>query len=317
MTMNDKSYTTSITVKASPEAVFAAINNVRGWWSEDIEGNTAVLGDVWYYHARDLHRCTLKVIESMPGKRVAWRVLDNHFSFIADKTEWIGTTIAFDIEAVGEGARLTFTHHGLLPDHECYDVCHDAWGTYIRGSLKSLITSGKGYPNTGAEITAEDPAALMQDAKMAKDSFTTAFTVDQSPEAAFAAIIDPRAWWSGEFEGGTSKLGDVFSYRYQEFHYSKQVVTELVPNKRVAWQVVEGTLSFVEDKTEWVGTTIMFDIADRGGKTEVVFTHQGIAPSVECYDTCSDAWTSLIQGSLRQLIASGRTELIELAAPAA
>ncbi|WP_439602464.1 SRPBCC family protein [Devosia sp.] len=315
--MTDKSYTTSITVKQSPAAVFAAINNVRGWWSEDVQGSTAALGDVWYYEARDLHRSTLKVIESLPGSRVAWRVLDNHFSFVADKTEWIGTTIAFDIEPVGEGARLTFTHLGLLPDHECYDVCHDAWGTYIRGSLKALITSGKGYPNAGAEITAEDPATLIEDTRMTNDSFTTSFTVDQSPEAAFAAIIDPRAWWSGEFEGGTRKLGDVFSYRYQEFHYSRQVVTELVPGKRVAWQVVEGMLSFVEDKTEWVGTTITFDIGRKDGKTEVVFTHEGIAPAVECYDTCSDAWTSLIRGSLKQLIESGKTELIELAAPAA
>lgn len=315
--MQDKNYTTAITVNAPPEAVFAAINNVRGWWSEDVEGNTAMLGDVWFYHATDLHRCTLKVVEWIPGQRVAWRVLDNHFSFVADKTEWIGTTITFDIEPVGAGARLTFTHVGLLPDHECYDVCHDAWGTYIRGSLKSLITSGRGAPNTGAEITAAAPASIKEPIMSSKDSFTTSFTVEESPEAAFAAIIDPRAWWSGEFEGSTNKLGDVFSYRYQEFHYSKQVVTELVPNRRVAWQVVEGMLSFVEDKTEWVGTTITFDIGTRDGKTEVVFTHHGIAPAVECYDTCSDAWTSLIQGSLRQLIQSGKTELIELAAPAA
>lgn len=316
--MTDNNYTTSITVKESPEAVFAAINNVRGWWSEDVEGNTGALGDVWYYHARDLHRCTLKVIESVAGKRVAWRVLDNHFSFTTDKSEWIGTTIAFDIEPVGEGARLTFTHIGLVPDYECYDVCHDAWGTYIRGSLKNLITSGSGQPNVGADLTAEEPKLPNQgDHAMSQPSFTTSFTVDQSPEAAFAAIIDPRAWWSGEFEGGTSKLGDVFSYRYQDFHYSKQVVTDLVPNRRVAWQVVEGTLNFVEDKTEWVGTTIIFDIGMKGGKTEVVFTHVGLKPAVECYDTCTDAWTSLIQGSLKQLIQSGKTELIELAAPAA
>ena len=254
----------------------------------------------------------------IPDQRVAWRVLDNHFSFTADKAEWIGTTIAFDIEPVGAGARLTFTHVGLVPDYECYDVCHDAWGTYVRGSLKNLITSGNGQPNVGAALTAAEPTLANHGEKAMNDtSFTTSFTVDQSPEAAFAAIIDPRSWWSGEFEGNTRELGDVFSYRYQEFHYSRQVVTELVPGTRVAWQVVEGMLSFVEDKTEWVGTTITFDIGRKDGKTEVVFTHEGIAPAVECYDTCSDAWTSLIRGSLKQLIESGKTELIELAAPAA
>lgn len=308
--MTDKSYTTSFTVNESPEAVFAAINNVRGWWSEDIEGRTEGAGDVWYYSARDLHRCTLKVIESVPGKRVAWRVLDNVFSFTADKAEWIGTTIVFDIERIGTQTKVGFTHVGLVPDYECYDVCHDAWGTYINGSLRSLIATGKGMPNAGAELTAPEPPA-------SGPSFTTSFTVAQSPEAVFAAIVNPRAWWSGEHSGIADRVGDVFTYRYKQFHYSKQQVTELVPGKRVAWRVIEGMLAFVEDKTEWTGTTITFDIARKGDRTELVFTHVGLKPQVECYDTCSDAWTSLIQGSLKQLIETGSTELLELAAPAA
>lgn len=150
-----------------------------------------------------------------------------------------------------------------------------------------------------------------------KTNFTTSFTVAQSPEAAFAAITNPRAWWSGDFEGETSRIGDAFTYRNKDIHYSRQQVTELVPGRRVAWHVLEGRLAFVADKSEWAGTTITFDIAQRGDGTEVVFTHVGLAPQVECYETCSDAWTALIQGSLRQLIESGKTELIELDAPAA
>lgn len=147
-------------------------------------------------------------------------------------------------------------------------------------------------------------------------NFTTSFVVDQAPDVAYAAIINPRKWWSGEFEGNTSRLGDVFSYRYKDLHYSKQQVTEQVPGKRVVWHVLEGRLDFVEDKSEWAGTSITFDIARHGDKTEIVFTHIGLKPAVECYNTCSDAWTSLIQGSLRQLIEKGATELIELDAPA-
>ena len=37
-------------------------------------------------------------------------------------------------------------------------------------------------------------------------SFTTEFTVEQTPEEAFAAILDVRAWWSGNVEGATDKL---------------------------------------------------------------------------------------------------------------
>ncbi len=147
--------------------------------------------------------------------------------------------------------------------------------------------------------------------------FTTTFTVSQSPEAAYAAIVNPRAWWSGEHTGIADRLGDVFTYRYRDIHYSRQQVIELVPNRRVAWRVTEGTLNFVADRNEWAGTTITFDIEPGEGGTRVVFTHVGLAPQVECYDTCSDAWTSLIQGSLKQLIETGRAELIELEAPAA
>lgn len=151
---------------------------------------------------------------------------------------------------------------------------------------------------------------------MPQDSFLTVFTVQQPREAVYASIIDPQAWWSGEFEGDALQLGNTFVYRYKALHYSKQLVTELIPGKRVAWQVLESELSFLEDKTEWTGTTIVFDIADRGSDTEVRFTHVGLKPNVECYDTCSEAWTSLIQGSLRRFIETGDTEQIELAAPA-
>ena len=30
---------------------------------------------------------------------------------------------------------------------ECFEACSDAWGGYIKGSLRSLIATGKGQPN--------------------------------------------------------------------------------------------------------------------------------------------------------------------------
>lgn len=144
---------------------------------------------------------------------------------------------------------------------------------------------------------------------MTSRNYTTAFLVSQSPEAAFAAITNPRAWWSGDFEGRTNSAGDIFTYRYKDLHRSRQEVTEQVAGKRVVWQVLDAELNFIADRTEWTGTTIVFDIARKGDKTEVVFTHIGLEPTVECYNTCSDAWTSLIQGSLKQLIETGKAGL--------
>jgi hypothetical protein len=140
---------------------------------------------------------------------------------------------------------------------------------------------------------------------MKATDFTCTFTVDRSPEEAFAAITDVRGWWSGDIEGRTDELGAEFTYRYEDVHFSKQKITELVPGKKVTWKVVDSSLSFIEDKKEWNGSTITFEIARKGGETEVRFAHLGLVPESECYDACSSAWSSYIRGSLRKLITTG------------
>jgi len=140
---------------------------------------------------------------------------------------------------------------------------------------------------------------------MTRQSYTATILVDKTPKQAFDAVNNVRGWWSGSIEGRTDHVGDEWTYRYKDIHYSKQKVTELVPEKRVAWDVLDASLNFVKDKTEWNGTKIVFDIARKGDKTEVRFTHVGLASNFECYDACSDAWGSYITGSLRNLIETG------------
>ena len=144
------------------------------------------------------------------------------------------------------------------------------------------------------------------DSKKKNQDLRITFSVDQTPEEVFEAITNVRGWWSGELEGPTDQLGGEFTYRYQQLHYSKQKVTELVPGKRVVWLVLDSYLDFIEDKREWNGTSVTFDIARKGDKTEVRFTHAGLVPAHECYGACSSAWSSYIRGSLRSLIATGK-----------
>ena len=145
--MKDQNFAASFTVDQNPQQAYAAIINPRGWWSEEIEGSTDKLNAVFDYHYRDVHRCKVRVVELAPGRKVVWHVLDNHFNFTEAKTEWKGTDIVFDIAKQGDKTEVRFTHVGLVPDYECYEVCQDAWGSYIKGSLLNLIATGKGAPN--------------------------------------------------------------------------------------------------------------------------------------------------------------------------
>lgn len=143
---------------------------------------------------------------------------------------------------------------------------------------------------------------------MKKNDFTITVVVDQTPEEVFNAINHPQHWWSGEFTGSTAALNDEFTYRYKEFHFSKQRVVEMVPNKKVVWLVTESTMNFIEDKSEWTGTKMIFDITRQGNATLLRFTHEGLHTGMECFNSCSTSWTQLIQQSLFDLISKGKTE---------
>ena len=145
--MTSESFSAETTVKKSADEAFNAIQNFRGWWSEEIEGNTDKLNEAFFYHYKDIHLCKMKLIEMVPGKRLVYEVLENEFSFVKDKSEWVGTKLIFDISTSGGNVKVTFTHEGLIPLYECYQVCNEAWSSYINNSLKNYIEKGKGNPN--------------------------------------------------------------------------------------------------------------------------------------------------------------------------
>lgn len=143
---------------------------------------------------------------------------------------------------------------------------------------------------------------------MKQQNFTSSITVDQTSEEVFKAINNVRGWWSGEIEGNTDNLGGEFTYRYKDMHRSKQKIKEFIPGKRIVWHVTDAELGFVKNKTEWKGTDIIFEIARKGGKTELRFTHAGLVPAFECYGGCSGAWGALVETNLRKLITTGKNQ---------
>ena len=98
------------------------------------------------YRVRDIHTAKMRVTELVPGRRVVWLVLENYLNFVEDQSEWVGTEIRFELVEQDGGTRIDFTHDGLLPEFECYEVCDPAWTFYLRTSLPQLLTTGTGLP---------------------------------------------------------------------------------------------------------------------------------------------------------------------------
>ncbi|MBO9596015.1 MAG: hypothetical protein J7599_24140, partial [Niabella sp.] len=143
---DEDSYTKAITVDACPQAVFDAINDISGWWSENIQGQQGKPGAELFYHHNDAHLMKLKIVQQRPYDKIVWFVKDNFFNFTQDAAELRGTKIVFEIRQKGGKTQLVFTHHGLVKACECYDTCKAAWDELIGQSLYNRIVTGKGQP---------------------------------------------------------------------------------------------------------------------------------------------------------------------------
>ncbi|WP_347217741.1 SRPBCC domain-containing protein [Chryseobacterium sp.] len=143
-----ENYTNTIEVKTTADKVYKALaHQVPLWWSEMFEGSSAQTGNGFTIRfGTNIHK-TMKVKESIPVTKMIWYVEDSLITLpeLKNQTEWIGTTILWEIEQTGENTQIKVTHIGLSPDIECYDICSNGWIQFL-ASLKLFLETGKGTP---------------------------------------------------------------------------------------------------------------------------------------------------------------------------
>jgi hypothetical protein len=140
---------------------------------------------------------------------------------------------------------------------------------------------------------------------MENQDYTVRLTVQASPQEVFKQINRVTAWWTKNLQGDSEKLNDVFTVNFPGMHVSTQKLIECIPDKKVTWMVTDSHLTFIQRTTEWTDTTIQFDISRNVKQTEVLFTHKGLNPAIECYGDCAKGWDYFIKGSLFKLLTEG------------
>ncbi|HEY8931373.1 MAG TPA: SRPBCC domain-containing protein [Mucilaginibacter sp.] len=141
--MNNQDFTLSFVLDQTPREVFNAINNVTAWWTENLTGGSQKQGDEFSVCFGDIHYSKQKLTTVEPDAKVVWLITDSKLTFVKTQDEWTGTECIFDISKEGNKTLLRFTHHGLVPQFECFNGCSTGW-TYYINSLVSLITTGEG-----------------------------------------------------------------------------------------------------------------------------------------------------------------------------
>lgn len=151
--MTNQNFTTAFVVNQTTKEAFDAITNVRGWWTEQVDGRTEQLNDEFSVQFWDIHYSKQKITELIPYTKIVWLITDSKLTFIENESEWTGTQIIFDITEQKGKTEVRFTQLGLVPQIECYKDCSGAWNGYVQNSLQNLITTGKGKPTTAEELS--------------------------------------------------------------------------------------------------------------------------------------------------------------------
>jgi len=299
--MENKDFTIRLEVAASPEAVFAAVNNVRGWWSENIKGSTEGLGSEFDYHYQDVHRCTMKITEWIPNQRVVWTVLHNDFKFIEDKSEWTGDQLVFDISVKEGKTYLEFTQQGLVPTQECYQVCHDAWTHYIQDSLKQLILTGKGKATPKEEESRTETTFEDTDSKnAASKSICHRLLIEVPVEIVYGALTTQQGlagWWTPDTLA-QPEVGSILRFGFGPDYYKEMKVTELTPYNIVKWHCLKA-------HDEWIGTTLSFVLEAHRKGCVLSFVHAGWKDYTPELASCSYDW-ALFFRSLKFFCETGK-----------
>ena len=152
--MENKNYHKTIMVHASAEEAMKKISQVNLWWRKDFSGNAGQLNDKFTVPFGEPSFVDFIVSEFEPGKKVVWKVTDCYLPWFKDKKEWNNTEVVFQLSgenarpgdmAGGDKTKIDFTHIGLVPEVECYNVCEKGWNGHIN-TLEKFINEGKGLP---------------------------------------------------------------------------------------------------------------------------------------------------------------------------
>ncbi|WP_278379312.1 SRPBCC family protein [Chryseobacterium arthrosphaerae] len=140
------------------------------------------------------------------------------------------------------------------------------------------------------------------------ENYTLSVEIKTTADKAFDALIRQiPLWWTEMFEGSSAKTDDIFTIRFGDSIYKTMEVKELIPDSRVVWYVKDSLIALPElsDQTEWIGTTIVWEIGQKENFTQLKVTHVGLHPAVECYTICSAGWLQFVN-SLSVFLETGK-----------
>lgn len=145
---------------------------------------------------------------------------------------------------------------------------------------------------------------------MTSQNYTRTITVNASADEAYQALTTGmHNWWTTP-DAPMKKVGDRSKFTFPPGKsYWTFEASVLDPEKRVemicvdALHLHEGMPKEIE--TEWLNTRVGWDIKRRDGKTDITVVHDGLVPTLHCYEVCEAGWDMFFVDSLKAFLDIG------------
>jgi uncharacterized protein YndB with AHSA1/START domain len=124
--------------------------------------------------------------------------------------------------------------------------------------------------------------------------------IKASPNAVYRALTTLEGlagWWTTDTTGDCN-VGGTIRFQFGDRGRIDMKVVELVPNRRVLWQVVGGP-------DVWIGTKVHFDLAQDGDFTAILFKHEGWKEPSEFMHHCTTKWAMFLM-SMKSSVETGK-----------
>jgi hypothetical protein len=140
---------------------------------------------------------------------------------------------------------------------------------------------------------------------MKTTDYKTSSQVNKPASEVFKALTEEIAlWWSTIYSGNAKKAGDSFRVEFNKT-FMEFTVEEASANK-IVWLCTDiyNDIPHAKNKTEWIGTKIVWEMEPATSGSKVTLTHEGLTPELECYEICNNGWNYYF-GSLIALVNTG------------
>ena len=144
---------------------------------------------------------------------------------------------------------------------------------------------------------------------ISKNSYTREIVVSNTPTAAYQALTaEFDKWWTTSCNP-ISSVGDTTTFRFGPTYWVMRA-NNLVPDNCIELECIEahhlhdGLSSAILN--EWEGTKLKWEILELGEITKIRLVHEGLLPSLNCYEICKEGWDYYFVNSLKKYLDTGK-----------